>query len=379
MLGGYYLGQLYLGISGLPSAGVLSAVPSSHQLSSDNLTLTQKHTLVVDSDSHTLASGNITLTQKHLLVVEDAIHTLMSENVALTSEHFLGVNDAFHGLESTEIHLTQKHTIVVDNTSHTVNSDNLELTEHKTLVVQNTTHNHIADAVVLAVKSYLDVDNTIHGHTVNNILLFQKHLLSVANTLHGVTSTSIGGLLSIEPFGFGGGFGAIEAWGVKQFGEINIELPINFLILNLDSNHSVSSDSLNTFIQIFNMIRTGIYIRDFNDDGYVGDEYIKDSGVAIVNKPKLGKLTNQFNALIDETAEFILLSEADEVLIENIYDGYKFIFMTNRGSEGVFQLDNNKESGTLLIDNITNGELNKIIGEDSEYAYIKSNKHEGII
>lgn len=247
MLGGYYLGQLYLGISGLPSSGSLSVVPSSHQLTSDNTTLTQKHTLIV------------------------------------------------------------------------------------------------------------------------------------ANTLHGLISDTLGGLINIQPDGFGGGFGAIEAWGVKQFGEINIELPINFLILNLDSNHSVSSDSLNTFIQIFNMIRTGIYIKDFDDDGYVGDEYIKDSGVAIVNKPKLGKLTNQFNALIDETAEFILLSEADEVLIGNIYDGYKFIFMTNRGSEGVFQLDNNKESGTLFIDNITNGELNKIIGEDSEYAYIKSNKHEGII
>lgn len=66
MFGGYYLGQLYLGISGLPSSGSLSVQQPSHQLSSDNVTLVQKHTIVVDSDSHTLTSENITLTQKHI-------------------------------------------------------------------------------------------------------------------------------------------------------------------------------------------------------------------------------------------------------------------------------------------------------------------------
>lgn len=43
MLGGYYLGQLYLGISGLPAGSTLSVKSSSPQLSSDNINLTQKH------------------------------------------------------------------------------------------------------------------------------------------------------------------------------------------------------------------------------------------------------------------------------------------------------------------------------------------------
>lgn len=269
MLGGYYLGQLYLGISGLPAGGTLSPQGSSHQLSSDN----------------------ITLTQKHLLVVENAIHTLMSENVALTSEQILGINDAFHGLTSTEIQLTQKHTIVVDNTTHSLMSDNLDLVEHKILVVNDTLHGHTVQSVTLSVKSYLAVANALHNHTVQGVVLTQKHTLSTQDALHTLISDSLGGLINIQPDGFGGGWGAIEAWGVKQFGEINIELPMNYLIVNLDSLHYLSSDQLDTFIQIFNMIRTGVYIKDFQEDGDVGDEYTQGTGTVPLNSQSSGNLT----------------------------------------------------------------------------------------
>ena len=295
MLGGYYLGQLYLGISGLPAGGTLSPQGASHQLSSDNITLIQKHTLFVDSDSHGLSSENITLTQKHVLTVENGSHTLMSENVALTSEHFLGINDSYHGLSSDEIVLVQKHTLVVDNTSHTVNSDNLDLVENKTLEVQSSSHSHTAQSITLAVRSYLDVDNTSHGHTVQNISPMQKHVIVVNNTTHGTSSDDIGGLINIEPNGFGGGNGAIEAWGVKHFGEINIELPLNFLILADDTNHTVWFDSLDTFVQIFNMIRTGIYIKDFENDGQLDEQYSEDSGTVPLNNGYFGNLAPVVN------------------------------------------------------------------------------------
>lgn len=290
MLGGYYLGQWYLGISGLPAGGTLSPQGSSHQLSSDNITLTQKHTIVIDSASHTLTSGEITLTQKHVLTVEDAIHTLMSENIALTSEHFLGINDSFHGLTSTEIQLTQKHTIVVENTTHSLTSENIDLVEHKTLSVDNALHGHTAQSITISVKSYLDVANALHSHTAGSPTLTQKHTLVVNNTIHSLLTDSLGGLINIQPDGFGGGWGAIEAWGVKQFGEINIELPLNYLILNLDSSHTLSSDELDTFIQIFNMIRTGIYIKDFENDGDVDSEYSADTGTIPVKNGYFGNL-----------------------------------------------------------------------------------------
>lgn len=312
MLGGYYLGQLYLGISGLPAGGILSPQGSSHQLSSDNITLTQKHTIVVDSAAHTLASDNLTLTQKHLLAIDAALHTLMSENVALTSEHFLGVNDAFHSLVSTEIGLTQKHTIVVDDTTHDLTSGNLELVEHKTLVVQNTTHGHIADGdLPIVVQFYLLVDNASHNHTADNTVLTQWHLLAVANTLHSLESTTLGGLINLEPDGFGGGFGAIDGWAVKQYAEINILLPNNYLIVGLDSYIDLFDDftdltqkhvldvhdgGISLMLETIELVEkvyrySGTYIRDIPSDGAHGSEYEKSTGTIPRKSTEFGEVT----------------------------------------------------------------------------------------
>ena len=350
MLGGYYLGQLYLGISGLPIAGVLSVVPSSHQLSSDNITLTQKHTIVVDSDSHTLTSENITLTQKHVLTVEDAIHTLMSENVALTSEQILGINDAFHGLNSTEIQLTQKHTIVVENTTHSLTSGNIELTEHKTLAVNNALHGHTAQSVTLAVKSYLVVANALHNHTVQNTVLTQKHYIVVSNTTHTLLTDSLGGLINIQPDGFGGGWGAIEAWGVKQFGEINIELPLNFLVLAQNTIHTLSSDELATFIQIFNMVRTGIYIKDFEDDGDVGGEYSADAGTVPLKHGYFGNLAP----------------------VVNPDNGFLIVEM---GASGFYN-ESDINDGILVTGNSSSGELSTEVADTGIYAKKENNNGE---
>lgn len=349
MLGGYYLGQLYLGISGLPAAGILSVVPSSHQLSSDNITLTQKHTIVIADAIHGLTSGNITLTQKHVLTVDNAIHTLMSENVAITSEQVLGVNDAFHGLTSTEVQLTQKHTIVVENTTHTLTSSNLDLIEHKTLAVNNALHGHTAQNITLAVRSYLSVDNTSHSHTVQNIAITQKHYIVVANTLHGLTSDSLGGLINVQPDGFGGGFGAIEAWGVKHFGEINIELPLNYLILAQDTLHNLSSEELATFIQIFNMVRTGIYIKDFEDDGDVGSEYSEDAGTVPVKHGYFGSIAP--------------VAESD--------NGFLIVKM---GSSGSYS-ENDINSGMLISGN---GKSGSLLAEDEDTGiYTKKENNNG--
>lgn len=342
MLGGYYLGQLYLGISGLPSAGILSVVPSSHQLSSDNITLTQKHTLIVADALHGHTVGNITLTQKHVLTVEDAIHTLMSENVALTSEHMLGVNDAFHGLTSTEIQLTQKHTIVVENTTHGLTSDNLELVEHKLLAVNNALHGHTVESVTLAVKSYLDVANALHGHAATTITLTQKHTLVVSDALHELISDSLGGLINIQPDGFGGGFGAIDGWGIKQFGVINIELPLNYLILAEDSYHYLTSEELAEFIQIFNMVKRGEYTKDFGDNGAVGSEYTKDTGTMPVKQGNFGQITP-----VPESNQGFFIVEMGTSGSYTQNDKTDGILTSGNGSSGTYSTDE-KDTGNYI-------------------------------
>lgn len=371
MLGGYYLGQLYLGISGLPSAGILSVVPSSHQLSSDNITLTQKHSILVDSTAHALGSENITLTQKHVLTVENAIHTLMSENVAITSEQVLGINDAFHGLTSTEIALTQKHTIVVSDTTHSLSSNNLDLVEHKTLVVQNTTHTHTADGnLAIIVHFYLVVADASHGHTAQSILLTQKHALAVANTLHGLTSTNIAGLLSIEPFGFGGGFGAVDGFGIAEFGAINIEIPNNWLILGLDSYHTLSDnftaitqkhtivpqnntiDIMSTTLDLIQQIfrYSGIYIRDSSETGELGDEYEKATGTIERDNSYFGNLAPVVNPDVG-------------FLIAKV------------GSSGSYN-ENDTNSGIITVDGRQAGELTEAVPSTGIYTRNENNNGE---
>ena len=91
MLGGYYLGQPYLGISGLPNTGTLSVQSSSHQLSSDNITITQKHILVTSSAVHSLTSDNVTIIQKFILKADDTVHNITSDNVSIIS--FFDIRD----------------------------------------------------------------------------------------------------------------------------------------------------------------------------------------------------------------------------------------------------------------------------------------------
>lgn len=344
MLGGYYLGQLYLGISGLPSAGILSVVPSSHQLSSDNINLTQKHLLVVNSSGHTLSSENITLIQKHVLSVDNALHTHLGDNASITSEHFLGIDDSYHGVFSTEIQLTQKHTLVVENTTHSSSSDNLDLVEHKTLVVDSSIHGHTSEHVTISVRSFLDVANALHSHSAGNLTLTQKHTLSIADAIHSLPTESLGGLINLQPYGMGGGFGAVDGWGVAEFGSINIELPLNFLIIAEDAIHNLLSDELDTFIQIFNMIRTGDYIKDFEKQGEVGSEYTKDAGTMPTKHGYLGQIA----PVTDENNGFLMVDMGSY----GSYDEkskYIGVISNRNSSQGIFTTDEEDTGNYIKI------------------------------
>ena len=278
MFGGYYLGQLYLGISGLPSSGSLSVQQPSHQLSSDNVTLVQKHTIVVDS------------------------------------------------------------------TTHSINSDNLYLVEHKTLIIANASHGHTAQGVTLAVRSYLDVANALHSHIAQNVALTQKHVIVVNNTTHSLLTDALGGLINIQPYGFGGGYGAIEAWGVKHFGEINIELPLNYLIIADNAVHNLWFDDFDTFVQIFNMIRTGIYIKDFEKDGEVGEQYTPGSGTMPTNNGYFGQITpvpesNHGFFVVD-------MGTSGSYIQNNVNDG---ILTSGNSSSGTYSTDEQDTGNYIKI------------------------------
>ena len=98
MLGGYYLGQAYLGISGWTATGTLTVQGATHEHTADEIVLVQKHTLSVSDSAHSHeAEGNIVLDKYLLLNVPDP-------GVFLVTSH--------------EIPLIQNHTLLVDNTLH---------------------------------------------------------------------------------------------------------------------------------------------------------------------------------------------------------------------------------------------------------------------
>ncbi len=369
MFGGYYLGQLYLGISGLPASGNITVQSDSHQLSSDNITLTQKQTIVIADTLHGLTSGNITLIQKHLVTADDAYHTLMSENVAITSEQVLGINSAFHGLTSTTLDLTQKHTLVVNNTAHGLTSDNIQLVEHFTLAVANTLHGHTAETPAIVVHFYLVVANALHGHTAQNITLTQKQLLVVADTLHGLTSTTLAGLLSIEPFGFGGGFGAVDGYGYSGFGVINTELVQNYYIRGLDSYHTLLTDAApltqkhtlvtnNGYILVstanldlsqYIWFDGGVYIMDSESEGEAGSEYTPGNGTTAVEHGYFGQIA----PVADSNLGFLVVE---------------------MGSNGSYAI-NDTNNGILNRSNSGQGNLTTEVEDTGNY--IKSNNNSG--
>jgi hypothetical protein len=293
----------------------------------------------------------------------------MTENVAITSEQVLGIDSAFHGLTSTTLGLTQKHTIVVNNTSHSLVSANVDLTEHKTLVVANTLHNHTSDNLPIVVHFYLVVQNAQHGHTSQSLALTQKQLLAVANTLHGLTSTNLAGLLSIDPFGFGGGFGAVDGFGYSGFGTINTELVQNYYIRGLDSYHSLPTQSValsqkHTLVTQDGYILVtspqvnitqviwfdgGVYIKDFADDGAVGGEYTPDAGTSPVNNGSFGQIT----PVSDDNQGFLILK---------------------MGQYGSYTPDS-INSGIIITDNSSNGSLSPEVIDTGNYT--KSNNNNG--
>lgn len=97
MLGGYYLGQAYLGISGWTASGELTVQEASHNHSADNAVLTQWHMLALNDALHSLVSDSPPLSQHMSLThVNDANHSLASDVLLLLQQHLLTVEDTRH-------------------------------------------------------------------------------------------------------------------------------------------------------------------------------------------------------------------------------------------------------------------------------------------
>ena len=169
MLGGYYLGQHYLGISGWIGSGTLSVQNTEHSHTVTNITLLQQHVLVVDNTTHSLTSDNIALTEHKTLVIASANHALTSDTISLIQQHLLAIANSSHGLTSDNILLFQKHTVSV----------------------QDSAHSHTVDGN-LALDQYFLLNQTDPGVflvTSPEIWIVQNNILAIDNTMHSLVDT----------------------------------------------------------------------------------------------------------------------------------------------------------------------------------------------
>lgn len=100
MLGGYYLGQAYLGISGWTASGTLTVQDTTHGHTAGNIALVQQHTLAVADSAHSLATdGNLVLNEYFLLNQPDpGVFLVTSPEISLVQHHTLVIENNLHEL-----------------------------------------------------------------------------------------------------------------------------------------------------------------------------------------------------------------------------------------------------------------------------------------
>lgn len=232
MLGGYYLGQLYLGQSGLPEAGVLSIQNTDHSHTVDNIVLLQQHNLVVSNTTHSLTSDNLALIEHKTLVIASTNHALTSDVISLIQQHLLAINNTSHGLVSDNIVLFQKHT----------------------LSVANTAHDHVAEGNIV-LSQYLLLNQPDPGVflvTSPEIWIVQNNVLAIDNSWHLFTDT-LGRIINWADYNyFSGVF-------IKDFGQDGELLPGQ-----LDDGIMIADKTKHVDMLVPADIENGTLITDFN-------------------------------------------------------------------------------------------------------------------
>lgn len=169
MLGGYYLGQWYLGISGWIASSAITVQDASHSHTVDNIALIQQHVIVVNDTTHSLTSDILDLIEHKTLVIASANHSLTSDIISLIQQHTIVISDSLHGLTSDSIILLQQHT----------------------LAVADSTHSHIVDGNLVLDQHLLlnQPDPGVFSVTSPEIWVVQNNILVIDNTMHMLVDT----------------------------------------------------------------------------------------------------------------------------------------------------------------------------------------------
>ena len=169
----------------------LAVANAAHAVSSDNVALTGAGDLEIQDAAHAVSSGNVALTQVHSLAVANAAHAVSSDNVVLepVAPGDLEIQDAAHAVSSDSPALTQVHILAIADSAHAVSSTTMAM--GTALVVQNAAHAVTSDGVALTQVHVLAVQNAAHSQSAQSAVLTQVHQLLIANASHAVSSGEV--------------------------------------------------------------------------------------------------------------------------------------------------------------------------------------------
>lgn len=166
-----------------PSDGV-------HGHTATSPTVTQVHTLAVDSAVHGHTAGSTTVGQLQHLAADPASHGHTATTPTVGQAQTVTAASTVHGHTATSPPVVQVHALTANPASHGHTVTVVVISQTHQLTPADASHGHTATSPHVGQAHHLAADLTSHGHTASSPLLDQTHHLTPDLCTHGHTTTS---------------------------------------------------------------------------------------------------------------------------------------------------------------------------------------------
>lgn len=177
---------------------------SVHAVPTDGAIVLDQHVgvfdLVVQDVTHDVTSQNVAITQLHILVVSDTQHQTFVGSIVIPQIHILEIVTNSHATKTDEVSFTQLHILVVDAGLEAVLSENTALVQLHILEIQSPSHSEFVQTCALQVQGSITPFESAHVVKSTNVTLVQNYSLDVQSSSHDISNTipPIGPVLLVQ-------------------------------------------------------------------------------------------------------------------------------------------------------------------------------------
>lgn len=177
---------------------------SIHTVPTDGAIVLDQHVgvfdLVVQDVTHDVTSQNVAITQLHILVVSDTQHQTFVGSIVIPQIHILEIVTNSHATKTDEVSFTQLHILVVDAGLEAVLSENTALVQLHILEIQSPSHSEFVQTCALQVQGSITPFESAHVVKSTNVTLVQNYSLDVQSSSHDISNTipPIGPVLLVQ-------------------------------------------------------------------------------------------------------------------------------------------------------------------------------------